>query len=112
MKTLTLLATLLLGQLASLHADSIYDIKLKDIDGKDSSLAAYKGQLLLIVNVASKCGFTKQYTGLEAVYQKYKAKGLTVLGMPCNQFGGQEPGSSDEIKQFCSSKYNVTIPLF
>lgn len=112
MKTLTLLATLLLGQLASLHADSIYDIKLKDIDGKDSSLAAYKGQLLLIVNVASKCGFTKQYTGLEAVYQKYKAKGLTVLGMPCNQFGGQEPGSSDEIKQFCSSKYNVTFPLF
>lgn len=112
MKTLTLLATLLLGQLTSVHADAIYDIKLKDIDGKESRLAAYKGQLLLIVNVASKCGFTKQYTGLEAIYQKYKAKGLTVLGMPCNQFGGQEPGSSEEIKLFCSSKYNVTFPLF
>jgi len=112
MKTLALLTTLLLGQFTSAHADSIYDIKLKDIDGKDSSLAAYKGQLLLIVNVASKCGFTKQYTGLEAIYQKYKTKGLTVVGMPCNQFGGQEPGTSEEIKLFCSSKYNVTFPLF
>ncbi|KAB2643189.1 MAG: glutathione peroxidase [Verrucomicrobia bacterium] len=112
MKALTLLATLMLGQLVGVRADSIYAVKLKDIDGKDSSLAAYKGQVLLIVNVASKCGFTKQYTGLEAIYQKYKSQGMVVVGMPCNQFGGQEPGSSDEIKLFCSSQYNVTFPLF
>ncbi|KAB2641429.1 MAG: glutathione peroxidase [Verrucomicrobia bacterium] len=112
MQTLTLLATLMLGQLVGAHADSIYTVKLKDIDGKASNLAAYKGQALLIVNVASKCGFTKQYTGLEAIYKKYKSQGMVVLGMPCNQFGGQEPGSSDEIKHFCSSQYSVTFPLF
>ena len=112
MKTLTLLAALLLAPLASTRADTVYDVKLKDIDGKDTTLAAYKGKLLLIVNVASKCGFTKQYTGLEALYQKYRAQGVVVLGMPCNQFGGQEPGSAEEIKQFCSSKYHVTFPLF
>ena len=112
MKSLALLAALMLGQLASAHAEAIYDVKLKDIDGKDTTLGAYKGKLLLIVNVASKCGFTKQYTGLEAIYQKYKAKGFTVLGFPCNQFGGQEPAGNEEIKQFCSSKFNVTFPLF
>jgi len=100
------------GQLACVRAESIYDLKLKDIDGKDTTLGAYKGKLLLVVNVASKCGFTKQYTGLEATYQKYRAQGLVVLGFPCNQFGGQEPGSDEEIKQFCSSKFNVTFPLF
>ncbi len=94
------------------HAESIYDLKLKDIDGKDASLGAYKGKVLLIVNVASKCGFTKQYTALEAIHQKFQKQGFTVLGFPCNQFGGQEPGSNDEIKQFCSSKFNVTFPLF
>jgi len=112
MKTLTLLAALMFGQLACVRAESIYDLKLKDIDGKDTTLGAYKGKLLLVVNVASKCGFTKQYTGLEATYQKYRAQGLVVLGFPCNQFGGQEPGSDEEIKQFCSSKFNVTFPLF
>ena len=112
MKTLTLLAALMFGQLATARAESIYDVKLKDIDDKDTTLSAYKGKVLLIVNVASKCGFTKQYTGLEAAYQKYKAKGFAVLGFPCNQFGGQEPGSNEEIKQFCSSKFNVTFPLF
>ncbi len=112
MKTLTLLAALMLGPLASARADTIYDVKLKDIDGKDTTLAAYKGKLLLIVNVASKCGFTKQYAGLEALYQKYRDQGVVVLGMPCNQFGGQEPGSAEQIKQFCSSTYHVTFPLF
>jgi glutathione peroxidase len=112
MRTLALIAALVLGQIAAVHAESIYDIKLKDIDGKDTTLSAYKGKVLLIVNVASKCGFTKQYTGLETIYQKYKDQGFVVLGFPCNQFGGQEPGSNEEIKQFCSSKFNVTFPLF
>src|ERR1044071_8629173 len=92
MKTIALLAALFVMQTIAAHAESIYDIKLKDIDGKDTSLAAYKGKVLLIVNVASKCGFTPQYKSLEATYQKYKDKGFVVLGFPCNQFGGQEPG--------------------
>jgi len=95
-----------------LKRDPNYEIPLKDINGKDTSLKAYKGKVLLIVNVASKCGFTPQYKALEAVYQKYKDKGLEVLGFPCNDFGAQEPGSNDEIKQFCSANYNVTFPLF
>jgi glutathione peroxidase len=113
MKTIILLAAVLLVQIVSARAaDSIYDIPLKDIDGKDTSLKPYKGQVLLIVNVASKCGYTPQYTGLEATYQKFKGQGLAVLGFPCNQFGGQEPGTVEEIKQFCTSKYSVTFPLF
>jgi len=112
MKTITLLATLIAMTTIAAHAESIYDIKLKDIDGKDTTLAAYKGQAVLIVNVASKCGYTKQYTGLESIYEKYKGKGFAVLGFPCNQFNAQEPGTNEEIKQFCSSKYNVTFPLF
>jgi glutathione peroxidase len=87
-------------------------IPLKDIDGKATSLKDYSGKVLLIVNVASKCGNTPQYTALEALQQKYKEKGFTVLGFPCNDFGGQEPGTADEIKTFCSTKYNVTFPLF
>lgn len=94
------------------RADSLYDIPLKDIHGKDTSLNAYKGQVLLIVNVASKCGFTPQYKGLEAIYEKYKDKGLVVLGFPCNQFGSQEPGTNEQIQQFCTATYNVTFPLF
>jgi glutathione peroxidase len=112
MKAITLLATLLIMTTIAAHAESLYDLKFKDIDGKDTSLSAYKGKVLLIVNVASKCGFTKQYTALEAIYQKYNNKGFVVLGFPCNQFGGQEPGTNEEIKQFCSSKFNVTFPLF
>ncbi len=95
-----------------IQAAPIYDVPVKDIDGKPTTLAPYKGKVLLVVNVASKCGYTPQYTGLEAIQQKYQAKGFDVLGFPCNQFGGQEPGSNAEIKQFCSSKYNVTFPLF
>ena len=91
---------------------SVHDVAVKDIDGKDTSLKAYKGKVLLVVNVASKCGLTPQYKALEAVHEKYKDKGFTVLGFPCNQFMGQEPGTNEEIKQFCSSKYNVTFPLF
>ncbi|MGD1088098.1 MAG: glutathione peroxidase [Verrucomicrobiota bacterium] len=97
---------------ALLRAGSIYDITVKDIDGKDTTLNVYKGRVVLIVNVASKCGFTPQYKNLEAVYQKYKDQGFVILGFPCNQFGGQEPGSDEEIKQFCTSKYSVTFPIF
>ena len=112
MKHLLLTTTLLVLQTIAASAGSLYDIKLKDIDGKDTTLAAYKGKTVLIVNVASKCGFTKQYAALEATWQKFKDKGFVVLGFPCNQFGGQEPGSNEEIKQFCSSKFGVTFPLF
>ncbi len=113
MKILILLAAALILQIISVRAaDSIYDIPLKDIDGKDASLKPYAGKVVLIVNVASKCGYTPQYTALEAIYQKYKDQGLVVCGFPCNQFGGQEPGTDAEIKQFCTSKYDVTFPMF
>ena len=113
MKTFVILCALSLLQLVRTQAaDSIYNIPLKDIDGKSTSLKAYEGKVLLIVNVASKCGYTPQYAGLEALQEKYKNKGFVVLGFPCNQFGGQEPGTNEEIKQFCSSKYQVTFPLF
>ena len=112
MKTLMILAALTLLQVVRTHAaDSIYNISLTDIDGKSTSLKTYKGKVLLIVNVASRCGYTPQYAGLEALQEKYKDQGFTVLGFPCNQFGGQEPGTNEEIKQFCSSKYQVTFPL-
>ena len=113
MKILIFLAAILIFQVISAYAaESIYDLPLKDIDGKDTSLKPYQGKVMLIVNVASKCGFTPQYAALEALYQKYKDRGLVVLGFPCNQFGHQEPGTDAEIKQFCSSKYNVTFPMF
>lgn len=112
MKPFLLLCSVLLVQTLNLSAGSIHDTAVKDIDGKDVSLKSYQGKVLLIVNVASRCGFTPQYRQLEAVYEKYKDKGLVVLGFPCNQFGAQEPGTDAEIKQFCSSKYSVTFPLF
>jgi glutathione peroxidase len=90
----------------------LYTIPLKDIDGKDTSLKTYAGKALLVVNVASECGYTRQYSGLEALWRKYKDQGLVVLGFPSNDFGGQEPGSNEEIKKFCSSKFDVTFPLF
>ena len=94
------------------QTSGIYDITVKDMDGSDVSLANYKGKVLLIVNVASKCGLTPQYEGLEALYQKYKDQGLEILAFPCNQFLGQEPGTNEEIQSFCSLNYNVTFPLF
>ena len=109
---LTLACTLLMAAHVSAADSDIYSIPLKDIDGKDTTLKAYAGKTLLIVNVASKCGYTRQYSGLEEVWKKYQDKGLVVLGFPSNDFGGQEPGTNDEIKQFCSSKFAVTFPLF
>jgi glutathione peroxidase len=91
---------------------SIYDFTVKDIHGKDVKLDRYKGKALLIVNTASKCGFTPQYKGLEALYEKLKGKGFEILGFPCNQFGAQEPGTEAEIESFCEVNYGVTFPLF
>ena len=91
---------------------SLYDVNVKTISGATQSLDAYRGKTLLIVNVASQCGFTPQYSGLEALYRKYKDRGLVVLGFPCNQFGRQEPGTEKDIQQFCSTTYDVTFPLF
>lgn len=90
---------------------SVYDFTLKSIDGQPTPLADFHGKVLLLVNVASRCGFTPQYTALEAVYEKYKAQGLVIVGVPANNFGGQEPGTDQEIKTFCSAKYNVTFPI-
>jgi len=91
---------------------SIYDFEVKTISGETITMDTFKNKLLLIVNVASKCGFTNQYEGLEALYQKYKDKGFVILGFPCNQFLAQEPLSEDEIKSFCSINYGVTFPMF
>jgi len=93
-------------------AATVYDVPIKDIDGKDTSLKAHQGKVVLVVNVASKCGLTPQYKALEATYRKYKDQGLVIAGFPCNQFGKQEPGSNEQIKEFCSSKYDVTFPMF
>jgi glutathione peroxidase len=114
MKLLTL-ATALFAAATLCAADapkSIYDVPLKDIDGKDTSLKAYSGKVMLIVNVASKCGKTPQYAQLEELNQKFQKDGLAVLGFPCNDFGKQEPGTNAEIKEFCSAKYHVTFPMF
>jgi glutathione peroxidase len=111
MKLTALLATLMLTA-SALTAGSVLDVPVKDIKGKDTSLKAYAGKVILVVNVASKCGLTKQYDALEATYQKFKGQGLVVAGFPCNQFGGQEPGSNEEILKFCTSKFNVTFPMF
>ena len=91
---------------------SIYDFSVKDIDHEEISLEKFKGKTLLIVNVASRCGFTSQYTGLQSLYEKYKDKGFEILAFPCNQFGSQEKGTNDEIKEFCSTEYNVSFTLF
>lgn len=91
---------------------SIYNFKAKTIEGKDVSLEEYKGKVLIIVNTASKCGFTPQYEGLEEIYKKYKSQGLEILGFPSNQFAEQEPGSNDEVKNFCQINYGVSFQLF
>lgn len=100
-----LLPTLLMA------ASSVHEFTMTSIDGKPAPLSSYKGKVMLIVNVASKCGYTPQYTGLEALYEKYKDKGLVLVGVPANNFGAQEPGTNEEIKTFCSRTYNVTFPM-
>lgn len=94
------------------EVSSIYDIRVKDIDGKSISLEKYKGRVMLIVNVASKCGYTGQYAGLQALHEKYANKGLSILGFPCNQFLSQEPGTEEEIKNFCTREFGVKFDMF
>lgn len=91
---------------------SVYDFSARTIDGREASLAQYRDKVLLIVNTASKCGFTPQYAGLEQLYQQYKDRGLVILGFPCNQFGAQEPGTEQDIAQFCELNYGVSFPMF
>lgn len=91
---------------------SVYEFSVKTVDGKTISMKGFENKVLLIVNVASKCGFTPQYEGLEELYREHKAKGFEILGFPCNQFGAQEPGSEEEIKNFCNLNYDVSFPLF
>jgi glutathione peroxidase len=98
--------------MAQTQTPSIYQIELPRIDGKPAKLSEYAGKVVLAVNVASKCGFTPQYAGLEALYEKYSPRGFTVLGFPSNQFMGQEPGTAEQIQEFCSVNYGVTFPLF
>ena len=88
-----------------------FDLRINDINNKIINLSDFKGKIILLVNVASKCGFTKQYTGLQELYEKYKDNGFVVLGVPSNQFGGQEPGTNDEIKNFCETNFNITFPI-
>lgn len=97
--------------MSSLAADSIHEFKMSAIDGKPMSLKAFEGKVVLIVNVASQCGYTPQYKGLEAIYRKYKSQGLEVVGVPANDFGSQEPGSNEEIATFCKRSYDVTFPM-
>lgn len=92
--------------------DSIYQQQVRGIDGEEQSLEAYRGKVMLIVNTASKCGFTPQYQGLEALYEKYRDRGLVVMGFPCNQFLQQEPGDEADIREFCTTQYNVSFPMF
>lgn len=107
-----LIAAVTLNPLAATPAKTIYDFKVNDIDGKAVSLEKYKGKVLLVVNVASKCGNTPQYKGLQTMYSKYREKGFVILGFPANDFRGQEPGSDAEIKEFCTAEYGVTFPMF
>lgn len=109
----SLLLILSLNTLAKdVQMNTIYDFHVKTINGEETTLEQYKGKVILIVNVASKCGYTPQYDGLEALYKKYKDEGLVVLGFPCNQFGSQEPGSEAEIQNFCRVNFGVTFPMF
>jgi glutathione peroxidase len=110
-KSLILGLVLVMAQ-SALAATNIYNFTLPTLDGEPLPLANFKGKVVMLVNVASRCGFTPQYTGLEAVYEKYKAKGFVILGFPANNFGGQEPGTNQEIKTFCSTKYSVSFPIY
>ncbi len=114
MKTLGLLITLLLMTLTpdDITTDSVHEFTLTDIDGNEIPLHEFEDKALLIVNTASECGYTPQYEGLQALYEKYKEDGLVILGFPANNFGGQEPGTDKEIKQFCRVNYDVSFPMF
>ena len=107
-----LLALLLCGTVAMAGEKSIFDFTMNSIDGAPTPLSKFQGKVVLLVNVASRCGFTPQYTALEKVYETYKDRGFVIVGIPANNFGGQEPGSNQEIKTFCSTKYNVTFPIY
>jgi len=109
LRNLILLSTAMTASLFA--ASSVHDFTLNTIDGQTAPLSQYKGKVVLLVNVASQCGYTPQYTGLQALYEKYKGKGLVIVGVPANNFGGQEPGTNEEIKTFCSRKYSVTFPM-
>jgi glutathione peroxidase len=111
-KKLFIALVLLMTQLTRAAAPDLYSIPLKDIEGKDGSLKDYKGKVLLVVNVASQCGYTKQYQNLVALHNRFASQGLLVLGFPANNFGAQEPGTNAEVAQFCSTKYAVTFPMF
>lgn len=112
MKVIFSLASLLIAMsIPSAAANSVHEFSMKTIDGKTVSLADYKGKVVLFVNVASRCGYTPQYAGLENLYKKYKDQGFVIVGVPANNFGGQEPGTDEEIKQFCTRTYNVTFPM-
>jgi len=108
-KILVLLA--LVGTSLMAAEKTVYDFTLNTIDGQPAPLSSYKGKIVLLVNVASKCGYTPQYTALESIYEKYKDRGFVIVGIPANNFGAQEPGTNQEIKTFCSSKYHVTFPM-
>jgi len=114
MKTVGLLLTFLIMSLNTTYttADSVYQFNPKNIDGKEVSLGNYEGKVLLIVNTASECGYTPQYEGLQALYEEYSDQGVEIMGFPANNFGGQEPGTDEQIKQFCKVNYEVTFPMF
>lgn len=114
MKKIILMIAIVLINFFGISAQNVnfYNLKVKTIQGKEIKLKEYKGKVILVVNTASKCGLTPQYEGLEELYKTYKEKGFVILGFPCNQFLGQEPGTSEEIMKFCSTKYNVTFPMF
>jgi glutathione peroxidase len=112
MRKLALVLTLCIAAVAmAVPAKSVYSFTLKSIDGQPVSLGNYRGKVLLLVNVASKCGYTPQYAGLESLYEKYKDRGLVIVGIPANNFAAQEPGSNEEIKKFCRNSYNVSFPM-
>jgi len=108
-KFLVLIA--LLGMSAMAAEKNVYDFTLNSIDGQPTPLSNFKGKVMLLVNVASRCGFTPQYSGLESLYEKYKDRGFVIVGIPANNFGGQEPGTNQEIKSFCTAKYHVSFPM-
>src|SRR6516225_7746049 len=110
-KSILTLLFCIVAACATAQTKNIYDFTMKSIDGDPVSLSSFKGKVVLLVNVASKCGFTPQYTALESVYEKYKDRGFVIVGVPANNFMQQEPGSNAEIKTFCSRKYNVTFPM-